>query len=103
MVVFRIYCRGVIALSISELGKLFVQPSETRDGLGRRHENDPGGQQDLDKVPRALTHIAYVAARSLHQPFPLVGCVMDHLLLLVVVSTLWESLAVTLLRPFGHA
>lgn len=71
--------------------------------LGRRHENDPGGQQDLDKVPRALTHIAYVAARSLHQPFPLVGCVMDHLLLLVVVSTLWESLAVTLLRPFGHA
>lgn len=71
--------------------------------LGCRHENDPGGQQDLDKVPRALTHIAYVAARSLHQPFPLVGCVMDHLLLLVVVSTLWESLAVTLLRPFGHA
>lgn len=71
--------------------------------LGSRHENDPGGQQDLDKVPRALTHIAYVAAPSLHQPFPLVGCVMVHLLRLVLVPTLCESLAVTLLRQFGSA
>lgn len=71
--------------------------------LGSRHESDPGGQQDLDKVPRALTHAACVAAPSLHQPFPLVGCIMVPLLPLVLVSKLCESLAVPLLRQFGSA
>lgn len=82
MVMIRVYCRREIAHSISVLGKLIICPVIGNWGwsTGCRRENDPGEQHDFDRGPRALTHAASVTAPSLSQAFPLVGCVVVHLL-----------------------
>lgn len=55
--------------------------------MGNRHENDPGGQHDLDRGPRALNHAASVTAPSLSQAFPLVSYVMVDLFPVLLVSS----------------
>lgn len=71
--------------------------------MGNRHENEPGDLHDLDRGHRALTYAASVIAPSLSQAFPLVGCVMVHLLPLLLVFEQCESLAAMLLIQFGCA